>query len=182
MFPIDYKNGWLWAEVCLIFKTNMWQWLDVISDQTSKNKTIFWIILQVTSKTWQCQSEPHIFVDILKFDCQKFEQKSENKTCFKLATKDLQRNMKKIWNMSLFMLLLWYLHYLTLLHLSVFLFGKQDWVKTEFQTEVRSLSTSQRRTDLSTPVKGLMQNINSVTYISLYGSLCLVFSFNLFKS
>ena len=32
--------------------------------------------------------------------------------------------------------------YLTLLCLSAFLFGKQDWVKTEFQTKIRSLSKS----------------------------------------
>ena len=34
------------------------------------------------------------------------------------------------------------IHYFTLFCQSVFFFGKQDWVKTEYQTEARSLSTS----------------------------------------
>ena len=54
---------------------------------------------------------------------------------------------------------------LTLFCLSASLFGKQDWVRTEYQTEVRSLSTSLRITELGTLVVLFMQNIDSVTLI-----------------
>ena len=43
---------------------------------------------------------------------------------------------------SFFSILYWSNSDLTLLRLSVFLFERQDWVKTEYQTKVRSLSTS----------------------------------------
>ena len=37
---------------------------------------------------------------------------------------------------------------LTRLRLSFFCLGKQDWMKTDFQTEVRSLSKTKRRTEI----------------------------------
>ena len=43
--------------------------------------------------------------------------------------------------------------------------GIQERVKTDFQTEVRSLSKSLRRTEIGALVVLFKQNIDSVTYI-----------------